>query len=213
MHWRKRADRGVSYVSGMAVHTTTDQPSAWRLPEIRRVIVGSENPVKIAAVRAVLARCAPDVIVVGAATASGVPDQPWGDAETRAGATERARGALRRDPDADLGVGIEGGVVREADGSVMSCAWAAVVDGAGMVSVGGSLALPLPPAVVSLLDAGVELGHAMDQVAGTVGTKHGGGAVGLLTAGLISRQEAYEQLVTYALSRWLGRALWVTRNG
>jgi non-canonical (house-cleaning) NTP pyrophosphatase len=48
----------------------------------------------------------------------------------------------------------------------------------------------------------------MDQLARTTGTKHGSGAVGLLTAGLIDRQGAYEPLVTYALSRWLGRALW-----
>jgi inosine/xanthosine triphosphatase len=197
----------------MSANETTSGPGVWSLPWVRRAIVGSENPVKVAAVRAVLARCSPDVMVGGVAVPSGVPEQPWGDAETRAGATERARRALAADADADLAVGIEGGVVREPDGSVMSCAWAAIVDRAGTVSVGGSLALPLPPAVVSLLDAGIELGHAMDQVAGTSGTKHGGGAVGLLTAGLITRQQAYEQLVTYALSRWLGRTLWEARNG
>jgi inosine/xanthosine triphosphatase len=197
----------------MSVEKRADEASAWRLAEIRRVIVGSENPVKLAAVRAVVARCSPEAVVVGVAAESGVPDQPWGDAETRAGAAERARRALASDGRADLGVGIEGGVVREAGGGVMSCAWAAIVDRAGVVSVGGSLAMPLPPAVVALLDAGVELGHAMDEVAGTTGTKHAGGAVGLLTAGLISRQDAYEHLVTYALSRWLGRALWETRNG
>jgi inosine/xanthosine triphosphatase len=197
----------------MVEEQSADEASACRLSEIRRVIVGSENPVKLAAVRAVVARCSPEAVIVGVAAASGVPDQPWGDAETRAGAAERARRALASDRHADLGVGIEGGVVREPDGGVMSCAWAAIVDRGGVVSVGGSLAMPLPPAVVALLDAGVELGHAMDQVAGTTGTKHGGGAVGLLTAGLISRQDAYEHLVTYALSRWLGRALWETRNG
>jgi inosine/xanthosine triphosphatase len=64
--------------------------------------------------------------------------------------------------------------------------------------------------VVALLEQGVELGHAMDQVAMTIGTKHGLGAVGLLTGGLITRQAAYEPLVTYALARWLGRTLWDT---
>ena len=144
---------------------------------------------------------------------SGVPDQPWGDLDTRAGAIARARAALATDPAADLGVGLEGGVVREADGSVRSCAWAAIVDRLGEVSAGGSLAMPLPPAVVALLEAGVELGHAMDQVARTSGTKHGAGAVGLLMAGLIDRQGAYEHLVTYALSRWLGAALWEAESG
>jgi inosine/xanthosine triphosphatase len=176
-------------------------------------VVGSTNPVKIAAARAVLGRCTTPLAVQGVAVPSGVPDQPWGDAETRAGAIARAHAALAADPAADLGVGLEGGVVREADGSVRSCAWAAIVDRRGAVSAGGSLAMPLPPAVVALLEAGVELGHAMDQVARTSGTKHGSGAVGLLTAGLIDRQAAYEHLVTYALSRWLGAALWEAESG
>ncbi len=180
------------------------------LPDVHRVMVGSTNPVKIAAVRAVLGRCVSDLVVDGVAVPSGVPDQPWGDGETRAGAIARARAALAADPAADLGVGLEGGVVREPDGSVRTCAWAAIVDRAGEVSTGGSLAMPLPPGVVTLLDSGVELGHAMDQVARTTGTKHGRGAVGLLTGGLISRQAAYEPLVTYALARWLGRELWDT---
>jgi inosine/xanthosine triphosphatase len=178
-----------------------------------RVCVGSTNPVKVAATKAVFARCAPSVIVEGRNVPSGVPDQPWGDEETRAGAVARAVAALQADAAAQFGVGLEGGVVRERDGSVRSCAWAAVVDAAGTVSTGGSLALTLPPAVVALLDAGVELGVAMDRVARTSGTKHGSGAVGLLTAGLIHRQAAYEPLVTYALSRWLGAALWEVDPG
>ncbi len=183
------------------------------LPDVHRVVVGSTNPVKIAAVQAVIGRCVVDLTVHGVAVPSGVPDQPWGDSETRAGAIARARAALVSDPAADLGIGLEGGVVREADGTVRTCAWAAIVDRAGAVSTGGSLAMPLPPGVVALLESGVELGHAMDQVAQTTGTKHGVGAVGLLTGGLISRQAAYEPLVTYALARWLGRALWDTGPG
>lgn len=178
------------------------------LPGVARVVVGSTNPVKIAAVHAVFNRCSAVVTVYGVAVVSGVPDQPWGDDQTRAGAAARAHAALATDPSADMGAGLEGGVVRDADGAIRTCAWAAIVDRDGLVSTGGSLAMPLPPAVAALLEQGVELGHAMDQVARTTGTKHGGGAVGLLTAGLISRQGAYEPLVTYALARWLGRSLW-----
>jgi non-canonical (house-cleaning) NTP pyrophosphatase len=70
--------------------------------------------------------------------------------------------------------------------------------------------LSLPPAVVALLDRGMELGHAMDAVARTTGTKHAGGAVGLLTAGLVPLQHTYEMLAAYALSRWLRHGLWET---
>ncbi len=177
------------------------------LPVSLRVAVGSSNPVKVAAVRAVLLRVAPDATVTGVAVPSGVPDQPWGDEETRAGAAARARGALAA-TGADLAIGLEGGVVRDADGSVRSCAWAVAVDPTGRTGTGGSLAMPLPPAVQARLEAGEELAHAMDAVARTTGTGTGLGAVGHLTGGLIDRQAAYEVLVTYALVPWLGARFW-----
>jgi inosine/xanthosine triphosphatase len=140
------------------------------LAMLAHVIVGSTNPVKIAAVRAVLARVAPQAEVGGVAVASGVPDQPWGDAETIAGARTRARRALESSG-AQLAVGLEGGVVREADGRVRTCAWAVIVAPDGREGVGGSLAMPLPHGVVARLDAGEELGLAMDAEARVTGTK------------------------------------------
>jgi inosine/xanthosine triphosphatase len=153
---------------------------------------------------------------VGVAVASGVPDQPFGDDETRRGAVARARAALVQvttdavgtaAPTASLGVGIEGGVVVEADGTMRTCAWAAVVDARGVVGVGGSLAVPLPPSVARRILDGEELSDAMDHVARASDTRYGRGAVGILTAGLIDRQAAYEPLVTYALAPWLAAPL------
>lgn len=178
------------------------------LPDVHRVVVGSENPVKVGAVRAVLGKCTTSVVVYGVAVLSGVPDQPWGDAQTRGGALARARAALLTDPEADLAVGLEGGVVREADGSVRTCAWAAIIDRQGCLGEGGSLAMPLPPAVVALLDGGMELGHAMDTIVRASNIKQGRGAVGVLTGNLLTRQQAYEPLVTYALARWIAADLW-----
>jgi len=166
-----------------------------------RVVVGSTSPVKIAAVRAVLERVGSNAQVRGLAVASGVRDQPVGDAETIRGATQRARAVLA-ESDADLGVGLEGGVVDEG-GVMRTCAWAAVVARDGRVGTGGSLAMPLPARVATLVRDGVELGHAMDRVSGAHNTKHGAGAVGILTAGLVDRQRAYEALVAYALAPFL----------
>ena len=172
-----------------------------RARDARHVAVGSTNPVKIAAVRAVLARAGSGASVDGLSVASGVRDQPFGDDETIRGATQRARAALVA-ANADLAVGLEGGVVD--DGAVMmTCAWAVVVGRDGRTGVGGSLAMPLPARVAALVRSGVELGHAMDQVSGGRDTKHGAGAVGILTAGLVDRQRAYESLVTYALAPFL----------
>lgn len=167
-----------------------------------RVVVGSTNPVKIAAVQAVLDRLAPGCAVEGVAVASGVPAQPMGDAETQAGARQRAREALHT-TGATLAIGLEGGVVEQVDGTLRTCAWAVAVDPAGEEGVGGSLSMPLPERVAQLIRQGMELGHAMDVVARTVGTKHGRGAVGILTAGLVDRQRAYEPMVAYALAPWL----------
>jgi inosine/xanthosine triphosphatase len=164
-----------------------------------RVAVGSTNPVKIGASRAVMERVAAGADVIGIAAASGVPDQPWGDDETIRGALARAR-AARLAIDADLGIGIEGGVVANADGSVRTCAWAAIVMRDGREGVGGSLVLTLPSPVAELVRGGMELGLAMDAVTGSRNVKHGLGAVGILTRGLVSRQQAYETLVAYALA-------------
>ncbi|WP_396220962.1 inosine/xanthosine triphosphatase [Gemmatimonas sp.] len=170
-----------------------------------RVAVGSTNPVKLAAVRAVLARIQPGLPVEGVEVASGVPNQPMGDEETQRGARNRATAALAL-TGADIAVGLEGGVVALADGRMRSCAWAVVVDRDGLEGMGGSLSMPLPDRVADRIRAGEELGHAMDALANVVGTKHGRGAVGILTAGLIDRQGAYEPMVAYALAPWLAPA-------
>jgi inosine/xanthosine triphosphatase len=168
------------------------------LAAVRIVAVGSTNPVKVEAVRAVMQRLAPSCTVIATAVSSGVPDQPWGDEETAQGALTRAREALAT-TGADLAVGIEGGVVRMHDG-VRTCAWAAAVSRDGAEGLGGSLAMTLPEPVAALVRAGMELGHAMDRITGTRDVKRGLGAVGILTAGLVSRQQAYELLVAYALA-------------
>ena len=182
----------------LAPHAT---PHPVSVADVARVVVGSTNPVKIAAVAAVLARTGSRARVDGIAVPSGVRDQPEGDAETIRGATQRAAAALR-ESGADLAVGLEGGIVEE-DGHMRTCAWAVVVSRDGRTGFGGSLAMPLPDRVAALVRDGVELGHAMDRVTGGHDTKRGAGAVGILTAGLVDRQRAYEALVAYALAPFL----------
>ena len=187
--------------------TTTESrradPFAWAV----RVVVGSTNPVKVAAVRAVLERIRPDASVSGVDVGSGVADQPMGDDETIRGARERARRALAAG-DATLAVGLEGGIVIDHDGAMRTCAWAVAVDRSGQMGTGGSLAMPLPPAVAASIRDGLELGHAMDRLTGAHDTKRGAGAVGILTNGLVDRRRAYEMLVTYALAPWLAGERW-----
>lgn len=176
--------------------------------EVRMVAVGSLNPVKVGAVRAVIVPLVPGVTVSGVLIASEVPDQPWGDEETIRAARARAFGALHKISDAELGVGIEAGVADSDDG-LRTCAWAVVASRDGTVGVGGSLAIALPPSVERLIRAGSGLGAAMDTLSGETNVRHGLGAVGILTAGLIDRQRAYEVLVTYALAPFLSVESWL----
>ena len=169
---------------------------------MKLIAVGSTNPVKIGAARAVLRMRWPDARVEGISVPSTVRDQPFGDDETIRGALARAR-AAREALGADLGVGIEGGVVESPDGTMRTCAWAAIVDGDGRQGVGGSLSMQLPARVAAMIRDGLELGHAMDQLIDARNTKHGAGAVGILTDGMVDRQRAYEIIVTYALAPFI----------
>ncbi len=51
-----------------------------------------------------------------------------------------------------------------------------------------------------LVDAGLELGEANDRVFSTVNSKQGGGAYGLLTGGLYTREGIYTQTLIIALT-------------
>lgn len=176
------------------------------LEAIRSAALGSKNPVKLAAAKAVLHRLAPHLVITAIDVPSDVPAQPMGDAETILGAKNRAIAARQR-LDADLGLGIEGGCIDTKEG-MFTCAWVVAVHRDGRTGTGGSLHMPLPPRVAALVRQGVELGHAIDQLANTHGTKHGAGAVGILTAGLVDRQRAYEPLVAYALAPFLAPDWW-----
>jgi inosine/xanthosine triphosphatase len=165
---------------------------------IRYITVGSTNPVKIAAVRVVASQAFPGAEVIGFDIDSGVSEQPWGDEETRRGALNRAQAALVA-IGSDLGVGLEGGVL-ETEMGLMTCAWCVIVDREGRIGVGGGVHMRLPPPVARALQAGAELGPAMDQLTGQHNTKQAQGAVGILTGGLSNRQSAYGQLVAMALA-------------
>jgi len=165
-----------------------------------RVVVASHNPVKIAATREAFAILLPgrELEMIPVSVASGVSEQPASDAETRRGARNRATNACAAHPQADYWVGLEGGV-EVLDGQLMAFAWMAIRDAEARLSDARSTTLPLPPAVKTLLDQGLELGEANDQVFATVNSKQQGGAYGLLTSGRYTREGVYTQTLVMAL--------------
>lgn len=83
-----------------------------------RIAVGTKNPCKIEAVRKAFATTFAsdkyEIVTLPFSCPSGVPDQPFGDDETRQGAINRANGALEAakgcNEKVDFSVGLEGGI-------------------------------------------------------------------------------------------------------
>ncbi len=165
-----------------------------------KVVVASLNPVKIRAVEEAFKTQFghPDMDLIPISVDSGVGDQPMSDEETLRGARSRVRNARAEYPGADYWVGLEGGL-DTFDGRLMAFAWMAVQGCRGDISESRSPTLPLPPAVQQLLESGLELGEANDRVFSTLDSKRGGGAYGLLTDGLYTREGIYAQTLTFAL--------------
>ena len=165
-----------------------------------KVVVGSRNPVKIGATTQAFETLFPDAILemISVNVDSGAGDQPDSDEATRRGARMRALGSREAKPDADFWVGLEGGI-EIIDNQLMAFAWMAVQGRFGDISEARSTTLPLPPAVKRLVLGGLELGEANDRVFSTVNSKQGGGAYGLLTDGLYTREGIYAQTLIIAL--------------
>jgi len=166
-----------------------------------RAAVGSTNPAKVAALRVALASLAPGCALAPLDVPSGVGDQPFGDAATRAGALERARKALVA-TGAEIGFGLEGGV--ELDGArVWLLSWVAALDEAGREGYASGLRMLLPASLAAGLRAGEELGTLVDRLFGVKDSKTASGAIGLLTAGAVSRTDAFADLVAMSLAPWI----------
>lgn len=163
-----------------------------------KIAVGSRNPAKVMAVEMVARRVWPEVILTPLSVPSGVSAMPMSDAECLAGARNRAQAALAAG-DAELGVGLEGGVTAEAAG-LMLVGWVVVRHRDGREGLASTGRLPLPPLIASRVQAGEELGPVMDRILEQEKSNHRGGAVGALTAGLVPRADAFALAVAYALS-------------
>jgi inosine/xanthosine triphosphatase len=166
-----------------------------------RAAVGSTNPAKVAAVREALVTLAPDCAVMSVDVPSGVGHQPFGDTATRSGALARARKALVATA-AEIAFGLEGGV--ELDGPrVWLLSWVAAIDPAGREGYASGLRMLLPASLGAGLRAGEELGTLVDTLFGVTDSKTASGAIGLLTAGAVSRTDAFADLVAMSLAPWI----------
>lgn len=167
---------------------------------MKKVVVGSNNPVKLNATKEAFAAMFPDekFEFQTFSAKSGVPDQPIGLDETKEGARNRALGCKSESPDADFCVGLEGGleIINE---QYWVSAWMCIIDKSGTEGYGRTGSFLLPPRVKELIDGGMELGHATDAVFNEENSKQKGGAVGVLTNDTVTRTDFYREAMIFAL--------------
>lgn len=164
---------------------------------MHHIVSATTNPAKIRAILQAFneifgeGSCHIDAISVD----SGVPEQPIGSEETRAGARNRVKNARLARPQADYWVAIEAGL--DEDGCTFSWVVIASHDQHGEAR---SATLPLPPVILEKVRAGEALGPVMSQYTGIdeIGRKEG--AIGVFTAGTLTRSSVYHQAVVLALS-------------
>lgn len=164
------------------------------MTEPTRIVIASQNPVKVAAAQTVAAALFPEPLWVRSVEApAGRTAQPLSDEAAVDAARQRARHAL---PGADYGVGIEGGVMRVGE-LLFGCNWA-VVAGAEGTGAACSARYPLPPELWEELAAGRELSDLIDP---GIGAREG--AVGRVSGGSITRRDLAEEALRLAFGQLL----------
>lgn len=164
-----------------------------------KIIVSSNNPVKLEAVRLGFERIFPERVfeITPISVLSGVSDQPMTDAETLMGAMNRAKAAQASIPDAQFWAGLEGGA-ESYEGRLSTFAWIYII-GPGGHGKCRTATHELPDEIGRLVSSGLELGDADDLFYQRKNSKQLNGSVGLLTNNLFTRTSLYVEAVMLAL--------------
>ena len=174
-----------------------------------KILVGSNNPVKISSVEEALKNYFNNLEVVGFEVESGVSVQPVND-ETFVGAQNRAMRLKElnnsQNLGADLFVGIEGGIAKQF-GKWFAFGCMCIIDKNERTGFGTSPHFELPPNVVEKLLQGIELGDVMDEIMNQQNTKQKHGAIGFFTNGVMNRKELYIEGLKVAVIPFLHKEM------
>lgn len=170
-----------------------------------KVIVASNNVVKMDAVRQAFQLCFADAVVevIPIESPSGVSEQPMSVSEAVEGALNRAQNVSHHET-TDYAVGIEGGLHFVKVGTKDYCfeqAWAAVLDcKTGKHQIGSAPAYPVPPHLVELMRGGQNLTEAMNSAYNIQDIGSNQGYSGWLTDNLVDRTLAAKIATILALT-------------
>jgi inosine/xanthosine triphosphatase len=162
--------------------------------DVPDISVGSLNPVKTEAVRAVMEKIYGNVRITSVDVESGVPEQPF-EKDVRQGAVNRAKSALGNH---EMSVGIEAGVFELEDG-LYDIQYCAVFDNKGMLTIGMGSGFRYPDDISASVREGKTVSDAIRDLYGREDIGKKGGAIGLLTDGLLNRKELTEQSIMAAM--------------
>jgi inosine/xanthosine triphosphatase len=167
---------------------------------MKKVIVASENPVKIKVAEKAFLTVFPNeqFEFIGVEAESLVSAQPFGE-EARVGAKNRLDFIKKKYKGADFYFAVEAGLFKDKD-RLSNRAWIIVSDKDGFIAESSTSNFYLPKKIEEYIKAGLELGHAIDKFFNTNNSKHGIGAIGYLTDGVYNRMEYYLQPAIFALS-------------
>jgi inosine/xanthosine triphosphatase len=168
--------------------------------------VGTTNKAKMACVSDTVVKVFPSHrhSVLPANVSSAVSAQPMSASETKAGAHHRAAEALRLVPEAQFGVGLEGGI-EKIDGDYFECGWMCVIErSSGRTGWGSSARFQMSMKLMRpIMEDGMELAQVMDKLTGEHDVRSNLGAMGVLTGGYLGRAEAYSHGLMFALAPFL----------
>ncbi|WP_232700124.1 DUF84 family protein [Brevibacillus daliensis] len=166
------------------------------------IVLGSKNKAKLESVRS-----ATGVEPICVQVPSGVSEQPLFEEETIHGAIQRAKNAFAAVPDSEIGLGLEGGLAFDSQFTqqwylISVCAaW----NGKDLY-IGKGLSFPIPNKIgEAMRTPGRELRNVIDELSGTTGSNHQGGAYSFFTNGRITRSQIFELAVTAALTPFQSR--------
>jgi inosine/xanthosine triphosphatase len=168
------------------------------------IAIGSTNPVKIAATLKGFQKVWPKQKweAQGFAVSSGVSAQPMSDKETIQGGRNRADAALAACPEAEYGVGLEGGIQQIGD-QWFDCGWIIVHRRDGKEGIGSSIRMQTPAKMIKMVEQGMELGDIVDQLCEVKNAKQANGHFGLMSNNIITRESGYTDGVVAALVAFL----------
>lgn len=166
--------------------------------------VGSQSPSKVGPATKVVREYWTKASVLSSEVDTGVPLQPLGHEQTELGSINRAENILKKYSQAQLGIGIEGGVIRNRQHMPILMSYITITDGTTL-RVTPTTGTPIPEKWAVALEAGQELRPLIIAMNDGIDRS----AIGLLTNDMVLRDDSYVLALRTALAPWANPQLYL----